>query len=671
MTNLLSIREQVRQFLNLLKKFGLSYLLKIALIFIAYYLNKTFFVYLLKLEIDNFDLYPSLYFWILLILNFIIILVITYYLYKLFISLIKKLSSQGDDKSKFFDIFSFASFSNFILVIYIILFFIYNFSSNFAVVDLYYKYQAVNSFESSYNTFIYSDYLSIFLILVLFLSSVNFFNIFRILNKDILCGRDFVKKIIKGAYWNLMLRISIFILIFLPLIYLLSFFIANLLSLAVILSFLLLFWISPIYQERINNIEIDKIKKLRFRKLNQVVYYSLLSIAILILFIINSFQLLNISAFKPTEVNNSDLLFNYGPIPANENAFVYFFDPEKIDSISTYKDNSNKSLKIINEDYWDQDYVDELISENRELLDHYIYAINNFSSWQNTENPCTSYEDRKIISLSLYRLASRLYNLQVLNYLNNNEIEKALEMALIEHNFIANIDQQHDIIDYLVILFQKKSNLTSLNKIISHREFSSIIVEAIINSNYLKKDMLEYALKSEYCKMYYSTKDIFNILGQVFSYYTGDCNNQIASHYRQFINSANSSNYFEALDLIPDELDYSFNYSVLYEKKSLCRLIASLPQSSFTDLIYRNAEIDTIYNLTVINLNWQRFKKENNRAPVSLEELNIDEKYLLDLVNGEMLSYDFENQIVWSAASNDRGDNAIVLDLNTGIIGAR
>lgn len=66
-----------------------------------------------------------------------------------------------------------------------------------------------------------------------------------------------------------------------------------------------------------------------------------------------------------------------------------------------------------------------MISENMKLLNHYIYTVNNFSYWQYISNPCVSFNERVIVPINPFRIANRLFNLKVLDYLNNNQIETA------------------------------------------------------------------------------------------------------------------------------------------------------------------------------------------------------------------------------------------------------
>lgn len=124
---------------------------------------------------------------------------------------------------------------------------------------------------------------------------------------------------------------------------------------------------------------------------------------------------------------------------------------------------------------------------------------------------------------------------------------------------------------------------------------------------------------------------------------------------------------------MPKKFDYNVSYSVLYEKNSLCRLLTNLPHSFYLDIIYRNIKSGILYDFTVININWQKFKQENNQTLKNLSELNIDEKYLIDIINGEMYHYDPDNSLLWSVSKNGTNNEAteddIVLDLNTGVIG--
>ena len=171
---------------------------------------------------------------------------------------------------------------------------------------------------------------------------------------------------------------------------------------------------------------------------------------------------------------------------------------------------------------------------------------------------------------------------------------------------------------------------------------------------------------------YYGTKDLFNSINQGFSYYIGNCNNQVAEYYRQLVQAASSSNYLEAREAMPEKFIYNIDCSMVYEKNALCRIITSFSHAVYLDIIYRNMTNDILYNLTVININWQKFKQENSKIPNSLSELELDEEYLTDIMNGEMYHYDPDNSLVWSVGKNginDEGsDDDIVLDLETGII---
>jgi hypothetical protein len=315
--------------------------------------------------------------------------------------------------------------------------------------------------------------------------------------------------------------------------------------------------------------------------------------------LLNTITLLNRASYGPIEINHNDLLPTFEQIPDNENAFVYFFDEEKIEGMSIIRDNSHKSLKIINENEWDSEYVNETILENTELLDHYIYTINNFSYWQNINSPCVPFGERKITPYSPLRQASRLYSLKVLDYLNDNQIETAWDMALSKLHFTKNFNTSNEFMDVLVALPVKLENLKTLNKIIAHEDFSIIIDENKVNSikdeDYTKDELLISGLKSEYCSRYHNTKDLFTAINESFSYYIGDCGNYIADNYRQLIQAASLDTYLEAKEAMPDELNYDIDPSIVYEKNSLCRIITSFSPSVYLDLIYRKMSIDILY----------------------------------------------------------------------------
>jgi hypothetical protein len=276
MQNFLSFSDHLKQFFVLLKTHGLFYFLRLVLIYLAYYLNSQLFIYLLKSEIDNFQLYPNLYSWFLIGLHTLITIIITYFLFKLFLSLIKVLNSQKNIKSKIFDIFSFTTFFNYIFIIFIILLLAHNFSSNFEFINSYFLYSAFINFESAVSSFIYGNYLSVILLALFLLTANNFFSIFKVLNEETLSSRDLVRKISKGVHWRLILRIILFVLLISPLILIVYFLGAyNLLTYAVFLAFLFSFYLTPIYRHRIETINVEQIKKISNKSLTRFLSFFL------------------------------------------------------------------------------------------------------------------------------------------------------------------------------------------------------------------------------------------------------------------------------------------------------------------------------------------------------------------------------------------------------------
>jgi len=671
MKNFLSLSEHFKEFFVLIKKHGPFYFLMLFIIYLAFYLNSQLFVYLLKPEINNFEIYPTLYAWVLIGFHTIIAVVINYFLFKLFLNLLKALNSQKQEKTSLFNIFSFWSFFHYIFLIYVSLLLIINFGSIFELPNIYFHYLEINI-----SPLLFDNLFRIVLLIVILLASPNLFTLFKSLNNKEIANYEFVRHISRGVYWPLIFRIFIFVLL-ITLFNLVSQFFGIYVYNFVFLAFLLLFYLSPIYKHRVEKIDINDIKEIKYRPLVRIILYFFLIIILFLFFLLNTITLLNKASYKPIEIHHGDLLPVFEEVAASDNAFVYFFNQEKIKNVLNTKDDSFKSSNIINQDNWDQEYVDEVISENEELLEHYIYTINHFSYWQNTNNPCASFKDRELIIYSPLHQANRLYNLKALNYLNNNQIENAWNMAISDLYFTGIFENSNDVLDFVIFKAIRKNNFQTLNKIIAHEDFLSVIsnekIDILRGKDFYDNNLPISALKSEYCHFYYETKDFFAQLNKSFSYYINDCNNYVAGHYRGFTEAAESNTFLETQAKSPkDSDDYPINYLTVFEKNSLCKIIAATPTHAYLDIIRRNMANDILYKLTIININFQKFEQENNRAPSSLDELVLNERYLIDNMNGEELYFDADNLLVWSVGRNGINDEAkvddIVLDLNTGVL---
>jgi len=81
---------------------------------------------------------------------------------------------------------------------------------------------------------------------------------------------------------------------------------------------------------------------------------------------------------------------------------------------------------------------------------------------------------------------------------------------------------------------------------------------------------------------------------------------------------------------------------------------------------------DILYKFSLINIYVQNFRRQNNSLPLNLSDLNVEQHYLIDTINGQELLYDANRQLLWSVGKNGLNDLAqgddIVLDLKTGLI---
>jgi hypothetical protein len=670
MTNFVGLKEHFNQFFSLLKKHGPLYLFHLFSILLAFWFNNQLFTHLLSLEVSKFDPYPTVYAWLLIGLHNIIFIVLSYCLFKLFINLIQVLNSQKNQKSSIFNIFSFWSFFTYIYMVYISIFLIKSLSSMTSFSDEYFQY--LNLSQALFTNHLFQ----IIFLVVIILISADFFTLFKTLHIKQLDHRAFIKKIYKSVYWHLILRILLFALLISLLNFIFKLFTFSIDN-YIFIAFLLLFYLTPIYSNRLPTMNISDIKEVKYKRFLKVASYFFLIIILPIFLLLNTIALLNKANYQPIELNHNDLLPSFQQIVDNDNAFVYFFSSEIINNINSQPDNSNKSLKIINENQWDQEYVDQVIVENEELLEHYIYTINNFSYWKNTSNPCAAIEERGLISLSPLRQASRIYNLNILNYLYNDQIDTAWDMTLAKLKFSQTIKTNNDIIDFVSLKSIKADNLKTLNRIISHNDFVRILdfekIEALSEINFNDKSLLISAIQSEYCNYYYDSHNLFSTLNHKLSYYVNDCNNLIAEYYREVLSAADLENYLEVQEKLPRKIDdNNYNYAMVFEKGLLCRLLSSMHYGVYEESIYRNMVYDILYKFSLINIYVQNFRRQNNSLPLNLSDLNVEQHYLIDTINGQELLYDANRQLLWSVGKNGLNDLAqgddIVLDLKTGLI---
>jgi hypothetical protein len=701
-TKLLSFKDHLRQFGQLIWRYGWIYLLISLALSLVFSLKSKIFTLWLSGPLNDSGIYPDFSSWVVIGLSLLISFLLLFLLFSLTMGLVNFLKIENKGKISFKKLFYFKRENfknNFLLFIgYIILL-----SFSFSIVPVFFKLFPLFILYLESNSLINSAPLGSAIVWapVLLLGIVFFVIIIKHLLLLFTLDSPDKKLVIKSAnllisgnFWKITLRLF---LLLLGARIILVIFLTSLEKFSPIINevglffglFLLIFFLAPIYLDRTKNVGSDGAsgKSSYFYKIGKIILIALVGLIALGIGLYNILSLLE-GAIKDSVLDNRAVFAEVVAIPKEKNAY-YFLFKEYEESLDKYlglmkewdkgigKGHIVKASAAIEDGVWDESLRSDLESGSG-YLKRYDEVMDKFNFFQ---DPSCLLEcsvanlERTPVPYSMLRASSRFASLRILDLNRKKQVDQALNEILKQNKFgqMITIDSGTTI-EFLVAVSVKLNNWRVANQIIAQNDLSAVDLkkfkEDLGGANNSENYFPNY-LNMEYCGYKVAVKEIKDMGKKGYYILPDACQNDNSDAMRLIIKAFLADSYPKFKELFPQkEMVKKITPLWLIEKNVVCHFMFSLPVSTYYSTARKYFSEKTFAVLTDLNLEIKAHKKTNGAWPKELSELNLAGKYV-DPFSGQNLYYDAQKTLLWSVGvdginNNGSGDDT-VLDLKTGL----
>lgn len=383
-------------------------------------------------------------------------------------------------------------------------------------------------------------------------------------------------------------------------------------------------------------------------------------------------------------IDDSDLRLDVVRIPDVENAYFDLIKIEKV--IYSPKDQQTKISDIANGKNWDERFVNELLSRNKDTLQYFKDAAHK-PRFQDPipADPQNISPDAPLPPLNSWRNAARLSSIQAQYLVRQDRDKEAIEEAL-NSIYVGQelTNSQGSIIQYLVGLAIKRIGLTTLQSVISLSNLDNTELKRYaekLNDFYDTKGGLISALRAEY-KFLNSALDLIivgmaqekgtievspaaeeliksgNISGVKLNFYYFQPNKTkllIAKYMREKINTLHKSCHeITIIDTTTKDSQRPSIARLYFTENAIGNILTSATKAAFNNTAAQPCDTNALIAATRAMIGIKAFKNDTGSYPTSLNELVP--QYLssipIDPYDSTSLKYSLEKKIIYSIGSD-------------------
>ena len=371
-------------------------------------------------------------------------------------------------------------------------------------------------------------------------------------------------------------------------------------------------------------------------------------------------------------IDDSDLQLKKITILQDENAYYDLIKLE--DTIYIPEEKDDLILDHLSDKIWDEEFVKEILSENKEALGYFSVAASK-SSFQDPAcaDPKEISIDTALPSLNVWRKMSHISAIQALSLTKQGKDKEAFDEAFNSIRIGQKIQEsQVPLIEYLVAMEMKKVGMETIQKMIVSSELSSEELKKYVRDMdefYENEEGLVIALKGEY---HISTKAL-DLITPGYSYKLNEEQKKLiketslydfyfqpnktklylAENIRKNIENI-SKPYSETEIVEISELASSSPIKLYFTENAVGKVLLDISTSNFDSVIKKKCEADLIVSTTKLLFALKAYKNDTGDLPISLNELSP--QYIstipIDPFNGKPIRYLLKKKILYSVGSD-------------------
>lgn len=421
-----------------------------------------------------------------------------------------------------------------------------------------------------------------------------------------------------------------------------------------------------IYSKKTKN---GKIKKALFIILGIILILT--ALFSLFIFLPN---ILGILPWDIPPIDDSDLRLEKITISQDENAF---YDLVKLnDSIYSLKDKRDIILDHLTGKAWDKEFVEEILSKNKQALKYFTDAANKPKFQDPTlADPEKIYFDQKLPITAFWREISYFSAIKALYLQKQGKNQEAIQEALNSIKVGQKIQEsQPYLIEYLIAMIIKKNGLEALQKIISSSNLSSEELKDLVqklNKFQENKKGLIAVWKGEYhfikLRIDLISEKNPEELEYIVSMPEEDLEKAKNNFYFQSnktkflfadymrINIRNSSKLYNEIENFEIMEPFPFSWTEKHFRKNLIGKILYHKNAFNMNVVFKKrCEEDLLVSATQILAALKAYKNDTKSLPASLNKLvpNYISTIAIDPFDGKPIRYSSTEKIIYSVGKN-------------------
>ena len=388
-------------------------------------------------------------------------------------------------------------------------------------------------------------------------------------------------------------------------------------------------------------------------------------------------SLLSLFSKDIASIDDSDLQLKKIEIPIEGNAY---YDLLKIDQVFVYEGYDSKVINDhIEGKTWNEDLVEDILSKNKEALDHFSQAARKLKFQDpNFDSPEKIYIFTDLPSMSSWRNVARLSSLKAI-YLEKqgNELE-ALNEAIKSLKIGQKIQgSQAPLIHYLVAIAIKNIGLETTQKILLSANLpSETLIQYAQKLEEFKenKEWIVTAFKGEYriqveainlimtgnpevldnmMSLDESGADFSKKVKNDFYFQPNKTKKIFAEYARSAINNAE-----KPCGLLENTETKLFGplsgFKAIFTENLVGKVLHDIVAVSLSGVYRKSCETDLLVSTTQLLFSIKAYKIENEKYPTSLDELvsKYISKIPEDPFNGEDIKYSKTKKIIYSVGQD-------------------
>lgn len=344
-------------------------------------------------------------------------------------------------------------------------------------------------------------------------------------------------------------------------------------------------------------------------------------IVVLVIFLFRIHSLLH--TFKGNDVEppyDDDLMLYKIDVPENENSY---FDLMKFSAVLKYEEVLGPLVEIIIPDEintlnylesynWDEDIVEDLLEENKEVLDIYSDAAQkpNFQ-YDLTANPDDISYNLPIVALSSWQEVSRLNSIKAIYLMKQGYQEKAFDQAIKSIIIGQKIKESINLpsLVYLTGLSIKETGLETLKVLVNYNSLTSDESDKYKNElkNYYSKNdhdifKVEYIVAKEslndVLSSSYNDEDYKVLIENNYYFKPNKTLELFADYYREKTKRINTSCKIKFPEI---EVWYPSKYEMLFTENSYGKFLVTT--KTYYGIRDRKCEIENLLDEIINSLN--------------------------------------------------------------------